>query len=207
MGYIKQQIRLLVKESGDKKRARAASEEWFNESVKSRKDKDVQLTPRPFKPGKIYVFDYVHPKWEKELDWFDKKPVVLALNPINETTDCGINLNLLPISFKENLLDAFYHAYEGVIESTETGSNRNDAMKQRPIMTLRYEHVKTYMEKFGFGFAVRAYKTNLKKNQTVVSYESWPRIALCDFIKIHGSNVWAVRRLFAKYYVINKSKF
>jgi len=203
MGYIKQQIKVLIKEAGDKKKARMISEEWFREGLKDRKQKDVTPTAKPFKPGKIYVFDYVHPIGEKELDWFDRKPVVLALSPINETTDCGVNLNLLPVKFKEDFLDAFYKAFESTID-VSTKQKPDDAFYQRPLMNMRYDHIKKYMDKFGYGFAVRRYNVKRKRNQTVVSYESWPRIVLCDFTKIFGSTVWAVRRLFAEYYINRK---
>ena len=77
--------------------------------------------------------------------------------------------------------------------------SKEDALRQRALTTLRYENVKRYLDKFGFGFAIRRYKTNLKRRQTVVSYESWPKIALCDFITISGGTVWVVRRMFTEY--------
>lgn len=199
MGYIKQQIYQLSKEARSKKQARIDSEQWFNDSLRKRSDKNIQLNPKPFLPGKIYVFDYVNPVTKDTLEWWDKRPVVLALNPIDSTTDCGINLNLLPIMFKEQLLDAFYEAFKSPINAAQKGLSKEDAMKQRALVSLRYENVKKYLDKFGFGFAIRRYKTNLKRRQAVVSYESWPKIVLCDFIKLNGATVWAVKRMFAEY--------
>jgi hypothetical protein len=207
MAYIrlKKQIEYLVKAAGGKKLARVESNQWFEDGLKSRKIKDVEFTPKPFSPGKIYVFDYKTPLGKNDLEWFDTKPTVLALYPIDKTTDCGINLNLLPIKVKEQVLDAFYHAYHAKIENSTTGIKKSDALLQRPI-TFRYEEVKKFLDVFGFGFAIRRYKTNLKKNQAVVSYESWARIVLCDFIKIYGSTIFVVRKMFAEYN-INRLKF
>lgn len=205
MAYIKKTIRDLIKQSATKQKAREKAEDWFNKAVKSKDDKGVELTPKPFKPGKIYAFQYNHPLLEKELDWFDKRPVVLALYPINKTTDCGINLNLLPIKFKEELLDKFYEAFSPTIHFNTTGSKKENAINQQQLI-FKYENIKKFLDKFGFGFAIRQYKVNLKKNQAVVSYENWPQIALCDFIKISGSTVWHVRRMFTEYN-INRLKF
>jgi hypothetical protein len=207
MAYIrlKKQIDDLVKTAGSKKLARVESNQWFEDGLKSRKIKDVEFTPKPFSPGKIYVFDYRTPLGKDDLEWFDIKPTVLALYPIDKKTDCGINLNLLPIKIKEQLLDTFYGAYHIKIESLTKGIKSGNAALQNPLI-FRYEEVKKFLDKFGFGFAIRRYKTNLKKNQAVVSYESWARIALCDFIHIHGSTASAVRRMFTEYN-INRLKF
>jgi hypothetical protein len=203
MAYIrlKRQIEDLAKAAGSKKLARIESNQWFEDGLKSRKIKDVEFTPKPFMPGKIYVFDYKTPLGKEDLEWFDTRPTVLALYPIDNTTDCGVNLNLLPIKVKEQVLDAFYNAYHVKIENLTTGVKKSDALLQRPLV-FRYEEVKKFLDVFG----IRRYKTNLKKNQAVVSYESWARIALCDFIKIYGSTTAAVRRMYTEYN-INRLKF
>lgn len=203
MAYIKKEINKIVKDSGGKKKARMLSEQWFNDSLKSKKIKDVELTPKPFKPGMIYVFNYVHPLGQDYLDWWDKHPVVLALMPIDRNTDCGINLNLLPSKFREELLDKFYEAFHAPIISNTKGIKENNAILQKALI-IRYDQIKKYLDKFGFGFAIRRYKTNLKRGQAVVSYESWARMALCDFIKLSGSTVSAVRRMFVEYNINRK---
>jgi hypothetical protein len=200
MGYVKSEISKLVKESKGKKLARSSAEEWFEKALKSRKDKTVDTVRFPFQPGKIYVFDYQDPLNKETLQWWDKNPVVLALRGIDKETDCGINLNLLPVKFKEDFLDAFYTMHFNTIKSASTGSKKNDAFKQLPIMHLDYENVKKFLDKFGFGFAIRRYKINRKKNQSVVSYESWPKIALCNFIELNGATVMGIRSIFMQYY-------
>lgn len=200
MGYVKSEISKLVKLNKGKKLARASAEEWFEKALKSRKDNSVDKQRFPFQPGKIYVFDYEDPMNKETLDWWDKNPVVLALRSIDKETDCGINLNLLPIKFKEDFLDAFYTIHAQQIKSGSSGSKKNDAFKQIPLMKLDYEHVKKFLDKFGFGFAIRRYKVFKKRNQAVVAYESWPKIALCNFIELNGATVMGIRALFMQYY-------
>jgi hypothetical protein len=200
MGYVKSEISKLIKKSLGKKLARSAAEEWFEKALKSRKDKSVDKQRFPFQPGKIYVFDYGDPVNKETLDWWDKNPVVLALRAIDKETDCGVNLNLLPVKFKEDFLDAFYTMHAQQIKSASSGAKKNDAFNQIPLRNLDYEHVKKFLDKFGFGFAIRRYKVNRKKNQTVVAYESWPKIALCNFIELNGATVMGIRALFMQYY-------
>lgn len=200
MDYVKREILKLIKEHNGKKNARLEAEKWFQDALNSRKDNTVEKYSKPFQVGKIYVFEYTNPLTQETLEWWDKHPVVLALPPINETTDCGINLNLLPTKFKEDFLDNFYKRFGPSIHSAESGAKKDSAIKQMPLRMLRYETVVKYLDQFGFGFAVRRYKVTRKKNQAVVSYESWPKIALCDFIKLNGMSVMSLRREFNKYY-------
>ena len=200
MGYVKSEISKLVKENKGKKLARASAAEWFEKALNSRKDKSVDKQRFPFQPGKIYVFDYDDPLNKQTLEWWDQNPVVLALRSIDKETDCGINLNLLPVKFKEDFLDAFYTMHFSQIKAGSTGFKKNNAFMQTPIMQLDYETVKKFLDRFGFGFAIRRYKVIRKKNQAVVSYENWPKIALCDFIELNGATVMGIRALFMQYY-------
>ncbi len=110
MGYIKSQIKKLEK-AGGRAKAIQNAEKWFEESLKSRKKKDVASTRTRFDAGKIYVFRYDSPITEN-LPWWDRNPVVLAIEQ-RGLTDLGVNLNLLPTVFKETLLDSLYDRVSG----------------------------------------------------------------------------------------------
>jgi len=196
MGEIKKQINAMIKENGSKANARAASEKWYNQALKDFRNKEVsEKALLRFSPGKIYVFRYETPVTEN-LPWWDKNPIVLALDPVGKN-DCGINLNLLPVAIKEQMLDDIHGKLAGQIK-TQSTRNQNDAIYQGPL-TLKYESAKKYLDRYGFGFAVRQYIPNLKKKQAAVSYENWHRIALCDFIDLQGTSVNQVRRFFSNY--------
>lgn len=192
MGYVKKKIKELIKEAGSRKMARRNAEKWFEESSKSRSLNEVQQTRSRFEPGKIYVFDY-KPITEN-LPWFDANPVVLAIEHKGEN-DLGINLNLLPVDFKEQLLDDLYNRLEGQINNQTTGSRYYDANRQGALR-ITYDGIKAYLKKDGYDFAIRQYIPNGKSRQSVVSYTKWPDIALCDFIELNGTTVANIRRLF-----------
>ena len=207
MGYIKKRIAALSKEFGGKIKASAAAMDWFQKGIKSKNVTEAQLTRSRFEPGKIYVFKYEHPVTQETMPWWDKAPVVLALdNPERDHTDYGVNLNLLPARFRQEILDQLYTRLNSKIQANIKGNKASDAVKQRPLVDLKYAAVKAYLDRFGLGFAIRRYLPNLKKNQAVVSYESWPKIAICEFAKIHGASIGQIRKEFIQYNVENRNK-
>ena len=191
MGYVKKRIRLLIKESGSKAKARAAAEKWFNGAIKSRAIKEAKVTRDRFLPGKIYVFEY-RPITEN-LQWWDRNPIVLSIEQKGQT-DLGVNLNLLPVEFKEKLLDRLYDIMEGQIKAASVGKS-GDAINQRPLR-ITYDDMKAFLDSEGYGFAIRQYRPERKLNQAVVAYEKWADIVLCDFIELEGTTVWHLRRYF-----------
>ena len=125
MGAVKNEIRQLSRDAGGKRRAAAAAEEWFQTSSKSVREKAVSRSARRFEPGKIYVFRYENPV---SAFWWDSNPVVLALDPSDVGNDMGINLNMLPVPLKEDLLDFVYDQYEQYIaqEKAETKLDKSN---------------------------------------------------------------------------------
>ena len=197
MGYIKQRISELSKEYGGKIRASAACMNWYEASVKSKTQNEAKITRTRFQPGKIYVFKYF-PKYAKELPWFDQNPVVLAIEQINNN-DLGINLNLLPVPFKEKLLDELFTKMRIKVDKKETDEiSKIDALKEKPLR-ITYDGIKAYLEKYGYEFALRQYIPSRKRDQAVVSYSKWPEIALCDFMDFNKTNVLKVRLMFKNY--------
>lgn len=194
MGYVKREIRKLVKEAGSKFMARRAAEDWYQTAIRSRRLNEASKIRTRFEPGKIYVFEY-DPITE-DLPWFDQNPVVLAIERVDDN-DLGINLNLLPVKFKEQLMDELYDRMESQIKNASSGNKFNNATAQRPLR-ITYEGMKAYLKRFGYDFAIRQYKPNRKRRQAVVSYQSWPQIALCDFITLNGATVRSIRLLFSR---------
>lgn len=193
MGYVKNRIKELSRESGSINAAKKTAEKWFEDSVKNRKLTEAEYTRSRFEPGKIYVFEY-SPITEN-LPWFDKNPVVLAIERV-DGNDLGINLNLLPVEFKEQLLDDLYNRLEGQINRASSGKRGLDAQGQKPLR-ITYDGMKVYLKRFGFDFAIRQYIPNRKNNQAVITYNRWPDIALCDFIDLEGTTVQQIRAMFS----------
>ena len=165
MGLIKDEINELYKAHGGQKKAMAEAEDWFLKGAKKLQDNNIAVTNKPFKPGMIYVFKYLKPKLMDELPWWDKHPVVLALDPTDAKNDLGINLNLLPIKIRIELLDAIYTQMRPFIENQRKGSKAENAKLQGPMPKFTYDGAKKFLEKHGYDFAIRQYVPNLKTNQ------------------------------------------
>ena len=195
MGEVRKQIRALSKEFGGKARAAKQAEAWFETSKKAVSEKSVARSATRFQPGKIYVFRYENPI---VAEWWDSNPVVLALNKSDSGNDMGINLNMLPVKVKEDLLDFVYDQYSGFIQGQTRGAKTENARAQAPL-SLSYQGAKSFLKRYGFDFAIRQYAASRKSQQVVVSYEHWARIALCDFIELNNSSVGKIRAAFRKH--------
>jgi len=160
MGYIKSRIRELSKEAGSKTRARKEAENWYTSSLRDRRVNEADYTRERFTPGKIYAFNYspVTPN----LEWFDIRPIVLAIERVGEN-DLGVNLNLLPVKVKEDLLDDLYGRMSGQIRNATTGRRALNASNQSGLR-ITYEGMKTYLKVRGCDFAIRQYKPNMKRS-------------------------------------------
>ena len=75
------------------------------------------------------------------------------------------------------------------------GNRANNAERQRHL-SLTYTVAKSFLERFGFDFAIRQYIPSRKANQAVVAYEKWPEVALCDFIDINGGTITQVHAMY-----------
>ena len=193
MGTIKSDISQLSREAGGKRRAAANAEEWFQTTSKAVREKAVQRSARRFEPGKIYVFRYENPV---SAFWWDSNPVVLALDAADSGNDMGINLNMLPVQVKEDLLDFIYDQYEQYINGQTRGNKLENARAQAGLPSFSYDGAKAFLQRYGFDFAIRQYKRNRKGNQVIVSYENWAKIVLCDFIELNGSTIGQIRAMF-----------
>ena len=190
MGYIKEEIKKLIKGKG---RSSAAKEQmaWFESGLSNRKEKSIVSVRSRFISGKIYVFEYS--PITKDLEWFDENPVVLALDPY-DGDDIGINLSLLPPNIREDLLDEVYTRNQSAIKSAAKITKNAD--KQRGLLRFSYEGAKRYLELKGFDFAIRRYKPNRKSKQAVITYKDWCKVALVDFHSLNGVTKNQLARLF-----------
>lgn len=197
MGMLKKELQATIRMAGSKAEARKQAMEWFNRSLKDFNNKAVVKRANRFMPGKIYVFRYDTPITEDRMPWWDRNPVVLALDPV-DGNDCGINLNLLPVYVKETLLDDIHTMMNGQIKTAINRGAGNAAAQ--PSLRFTYKGAKAYLDRYGLGFAVRQYKPSLKKKQAVIAYERWIDIILCEFFEIEGASIGKVKAEFRKYY-------
>jgi hypothetical protein len=202
MGRLITEINAYRKDNGGAAKTKKEATTWYTEGLKvfSKTPSDNAKTNMRFRPGHIYIFRYTNPITEATLDWWDKNPMVLALDPSKEAkhNDLGINLNLLPIRLRTQLLDKVYDVYKNQIEAAKK-AKPSDALHQKDLK-ITYKDAYKFLYKFGFEFAIRQYSPKLKTKQSVVSYESWVKVAQLDLLKLNGSSVASVRKQFSDYF-------
>ena len=202
MGLLITEINAYRKDNGGAAKTKKEAESWYKEGLKvfSKTPSDNAKTNMRFRPGHIYIFRYANPITEATLDWWDLNPMVLALDPSKEAkhNDLGINLNLLPIRLRTQLLDKVYDVYKNQIEAAKK-AKPSDALHQKDLK-ITYKEAYKFLYKFGFEFAIRQYSPKLKTKQSVVSYESWVKVAQLDLLKLNGSSVASVRKQFSDYF-------
>jgi hypothetical protein len=202
MGRLITEINAYRKDNGGAAKTRKIAEDWYLSGLKSfsKTPSDNAKTRMRFRPGHIYIFKYSRPITKLTADWWDHNPMVLALDPPKESkqNDLGINLNLLPIRLRIQLLDKVYEVYRNQIEANKK-ANPNDALRQKDL-NITYKEAYNFLYKFGFEFAIRQYSPKLKTSQSVISYESWVKVAQLDLIKLNGSSVSALRKQFSDHF-------
>ena len=141
MGRLITEINSYRKDNGGAAKTRKEAENWYQNGLKafSKTPSDNAKTNMRFRPGHIYIFSYLNPITESTLDWWDKNPMVLALDPSKEAkhNDLGINLNLLPIRLRTQLLDKVYDVYKSQIETAKK-AKPNDALHQSGVNGQNY---------------------------------------------------------------------
>ena len=90
-----------------------------------------------------------------------------------------------------------YGQFSAEIARNSIGPLKNDAIRQGHL-GFNYKDAKGFLKGPGYDFALRQYKPGGKSGQTVISYENWGRIALCDFADLHGTSRRELELLFRK---------
>ncbi len=204
MGKLSQDISALIRESRGLDVAKNSANSWFKNTSSSNGDKSIESTSGPFRSGKIYVFRYESPKTMDKLEWWDRNPIVLSLGT-HDGKDIGINLNLIPYARKLQLLDKIYEQYLPKIERMiERG--KGDASTEDGLADFTYDKLKPFLEKTGFGAAVRIYITGLRVNTKVISFSKWKNLALLDLNDIAGGDINQAYSQIGKYIKKKKNK-
>lgn len=202
---------------GDKKQTEIATDaySWLMSEIKTGKSKRVQFSKEPdLKPGKIYIFKY-DAKYKKELDYWDKRPIVLVFgmyNGSNGKVAVGVNLSWYPPPARQFIVEKIRKMYKPLYEA-EIKRKPNQAIDQKPINIDLYA-IKTALDTFGFSFALRQYiPANIRTPKVCVCYEDWDKALKLDTPRIFpelqinkaGQNLRNIYESFKKYILWSKN--
>lgn len=188
LDFLSEMIKLLNLQTkmgvGDKEQTAdaASAYDWLLEEMKSGKSTRVQISKEPdFKPGKIYIFKY-DAKYKKELDYWDKHPIVLVFGMQNGHA-VGVNLSWYPPEARKFMVDRIRKMYKPAYD-TEIKRKPNQAIDQKPVYIDLYA-VKTALDDLGFSFALRQYLPgHVRSPKLCICYEDWDKAVKLDTPRI-----------------------
>ena len=133
--------------------------QWLREiAAKQRYSKQILL------PARLYLFNYDHPKYEKDLDYFDTQPLVLVIRFTDDLREVGINLHLLPPRVRILVLNQLFMMHHSRLKKS-----------QKETFELSWKEIKKILGKYGVDFAIRKYIPKRRKETVEFSLDQWPR--------------------------------
>ena len=171
------------------------AKEWFVKQIAVNKQYHIQR--QYMEPGRLYIFRYMHPKYENILDFYDTQPLVLALpryiSNEGNVVEQGINLHLLPQGARIDLLcaifDLFRNEYAGEMYRA----------KQAPIRSMTWQRMKKLVHQYGGEFAFRAYVPELKTGTIQFPYETFPKAIFLPSLQYEKKSADDILALYMQY--------
>jgi len=199
-------------EHGEEERIKTTKEaySWLMEQMKDSKSRRVQVHKDPFpQPGKIYIFKY-DAKFKKELDYWDRHPIVLALGYLKRDSGkhlIGLNISWYPPEARKHIIEAIRKLYTSSYKSNSS-KKPFSANDQNPVYLDIYR-LKNLLDIYGFSFAIREYiPSKIRTPKVCICYEDWDKAILLDQprifpeLKINNPN-YTLKNIYLdfKYYV------
>jgi hypothetical protein len=156
--------------------------QWLMNEIKNTKSNRVQEYKDPWmQPGKIYVFRY-NAKYKKELDYWDRHPIVLVLGNLQTATGkvtLGLNISWYPPSARKYIVERIRNMYKPSYQDA-IKSKSFKAVEQRPVLMDVYA-LKTALDALGLSFAMRTYiPSNIVGSKYCICYEDWDKAIKLD---------------------------
>lgn len=181
----KKELEKKQKEFGGLQKMSKNAKEWFDDSIKSSKDKSVSKHKGVFQMGKMYTFEY-NPLTKDKLWYYDKNPTIIVIGVKSSSKlFYGINLNYYPLKNKKEIIsvirDKLNSQYSRAIKNNSKNSKQQKAIKYP--QTLFKD-----IAKLGANFGIRSYYLNRVKNAYCICYEDWVNAFFLDNMKLYGIN-------------------
>jgi hypothetical protein len=159
-------------------------------------------------PGRIYTFKY-KPLYKDVLDYYDKRPIILAVDSFNAKTGnnitVGINLNFIPNRVRLNMLEVLFKSFKRLIDN-DLRKRKNDKYNGLPsyLFSSNYDYfgiidyIFQSIVKSGYKYAIRSYIFTRMNNVSFIEYEDWGLIPLIESSDIVGSTTSEIHSAYWK---------
>ena len=154
---------------------------WYESTLNDKDDTSVEpFSDGEFTWGKMFKFKY-DPMTKDRLSYYDKSPMVISLGKArNGKYELGLNLNFFPKEVRYWMVGEIFKYYEADITASADGKNYRRATEQKEVQ-LDYELIQKNLGKWGIDFALRQYNIGNTFDLSVVCYEDWVKMVMCDW--------------------------
>lgn len=140
--------------------------------------KNVTPTRKYLLPGQFAIFEYLHPKTEEQLEYYDATPFVLffglARDKKGNLRELGINLHYFPPFARARAINTVYEVYKRFYKM-----NFNED-QHRVNRVITWNQVKNLMRHSKVGFAVRMYIPILRSRTYVMPTRLLPTASFSE---------------------------
>ncbi|BBI90689.1 DNA end protector protein [Tenacibaculum phage PTm1] len=178
---------MMTNEIATSPRPADSAVKWYKKDI--RYNREYWLKKGLMKAGRLYIFNYTHPKYEDTLEFFDKNPLVLSLGTFRtkegKLRNIGINMHLLPPKVRRLVMFTIFTSFK-----TQYKKNLY-ADDPRDIPAIKWNTIHKIVEKYGTAFAVRMYIPELQKNIIEFKVEDMPKaiwIPSAGFVRTNPYN-------------------
>lgn len=162
-----------------------------------------------FIPGKIYTFQY-EPFYKEILDYYDKRPIVLACGQwvakTGNTILTGINLNFLPEIARVNTLEYYVSSMGNDLKQAYDKTQKTNQVSIIPKAyqvlqnTVALNNIFNGAGQIGFQFAMRNYivsGAHMRQN-VIVEYDDWEWIPFLQTKDVVGKSLGEIYTEYTK---------
>lgn len=173
---------------------------WYRKTYQNNPAKYVKR--RLIEPGTLVIFDYDVPLGVDTLDYWDRNPLVLVLQPYVTKDEKirvrGINLHLLPQNIRKLVLWQAFYMYKTAY-SAKLFKDTNALQ-----VNIEWKAIEKQLKKYGAGFAFRSYSPQRQKNIIEFNQEDWAKAAWIPSRKYEKTTIQKLEREWTAY--VNKAK-
>ena len=122
----------------------------------------------------------------------------------NGKCELGLNLNFLPKQVRYWMVGEIFRFYKQSIVAAAAGKNYRRAYEQEQV-EIDFKLLHDNLGKWGLGFALRQYYISNTRDLSVVCYEDWIKMVMCEWNDYDGTVINDIQPLYEEY-VIKYSK-
>lgn len=175
-----------------------------DKKIRSLFEKDYKVrmnTKQWIFPGQLVMFDYLKPKYEKELEYYDAMPMTIFFG-VKKCPEglrvIGFNIHYYPPEIRYKLMDMIFEIYKGLYMKTW-----EEPMKKE-IEDFDYNMIIHKLQYAKLDFGIRMYDPTLMRNIRPLPSKAWSKAVFTEgrFMKRSRSailNYWRTKKIDAEF--------